>query len=55
MKEIKEQFFTALGKMKEESHAKLKILIDLIEIEFKQNSLSENNFNKINKLIDILK
>ncbi len=55
LKEIKKQFYFILSKMKEENFSNIKILIDLIELEFKQNSLNINNYNKLNKLIDNLK
>lgn len=54
LQEMREEFFKIIGKMKEDIFSDKKILIDLIEIEYKQNNLNINIYNKINNLIDNL-
>lgn len=54
-KEIKQKIYNLLNLMKEDVFANLKIVLDFIELEYKQNNLSLNNYNKLTKFIDILK
>ena len=40
--------------MKNDIFSNIKIIIDFIEMEYKQNNFNINNYNTINTIIDIL-